>query len=42
MRQLVHILNLETLKVVYFAHFNSLISYGIISGVIHQLCTRYF
>jgi hypothetical protein len=29
MRRLVHILNLETLKVVYFAHFHSLISYGI-------------
>jgi hypothetical protein len=30
MRRLVHILNLETLKVVYFAHFHSLISYCII------------
>jgi hypothetical protein len=30
MRRLVHILNLETLKVIYFVHFHSLISYGII------------
>jgi hypothetical protein len=30
MERLVHILNLETLKVVYFAHFHSLISNGII------------
>jgi hypothetical protein len=30
MRRMVHILNLETLNVVYFAHFHSLISYGII------------
>jgi hypothetical protein len=30
MRRMVHILNLETLNVVHFAHFHSLISYGII------------
>jgi hypothetical protein len=30
MRRLVHILNIETLKGVYFAHFHSLIKFGII------------
>jgi hypothetical protein len=30
MKRLVHILNLGTLKVIYFVHFHSLISYGII------------
>jgi len=30
MRRLVHILNVETLKAVYFAHFYSVIKCGII------------
>jgi len=30
LRRLIHILNIETLKVVYFTHFPSLIKYGII------------
>jgi hypothetical protein len=29
MRSLVHTLNIETLKVVYFTHFYSMIKYGI-------------
>jgi len=41
MRRLVHILNIETLKVVYFAHFHALIKFGIIicgnSTTIHKV-----
>jgi hypothetical protein len=41
MRRLVHILNLETLKVISFAYFHSLISYGIIfwgsSSSVHKI-----
>lgn len=41
MRRLVHILSIETLKVVYFAHFRSLIKFGIIicgnSTTIHKV-----
>jgi len=40
-RRLVHILNIETLKAVYFAHFHSLIKFGIIiwgnSTTIHKV-----
>jgi hypothetical protein len=41
MRRLVHVLNSETLTVVYFAHFHSLVSYGIIfwgnSSTMHKV-----
>jgi hypothetical protein len=41
MRRLVHILNIETLKVVYYAHFHSMLKYGIIlwgnSTTIHKV-----
>ena len=41
MRRPIHILNIETLKTVYFAHFHSLIKFGIIiwgnSTTIHKV-----
>jgi len=41
MRRLVHMLNVETLKTVYFAHFHSVTKYGIIfwgrSTTIHKV-----
>ena len=41
MRRLVHTLDIETLKVVYVAHFHSLIKYGIIfwgnSTTVHKV-----
>jgi len=30
MRRLSHVLNIQTLRTVYFAHFHSLVNYGII------------
>ena len=31
MRRLSHVLDIQTLRTVYFAHFHSLVNYGIIS-----------
>jgi hypothetical protein len=45
MKSLVHILKIGTLKVVHFAHFHSLIKYGLIFWVkkneIGEACSKY-
>lgn len=39
--RLSHILNIQTMRTVHFAHYHSLVKYGIIFGVIWVLCVRY-
>ena len=43
MRKLSNLLNIDTLRIVYFAHFQSPINKGVILGGAHQQpCTIYF
>ena len=41
MRRLSHVLNIQTMRTAYFAHFDSLVNYGIIYGIIWVLWVRY-
>jgi len=41
MRKLSYLLNIGTLRIVHFAHFQSLINYGIIFGAHQQPSTTY-
>jgi len=40
-RSIVHISNINTLKSIYYAYFNSIIKHGIISGVIPPTVERF-
>jgi hypothetical protein len=42
MRKLSYLLNTNTLRIAYFAHFQSLINYGIIFGAHQKPCTIHF
>jgi hypothetical protein len=42
MRTVVPLMTTDTLKLVYFAYFHSVLSYGLISGEIQQTVIKYF